>query len=51
MLKGIDVSKHQDVIDWNRDGVQYAEAVDPADSGRTYTETGVPIEAAFDREI
>ena len=27
-----------------RDGVQYAEAIDPADSGRTYTETDVPIE-------
>lgn len=26
-----------------RDGVQYAEAIDPADSGRTYTETDVPI--------
>lgn len=23
MLNGIDVSKHQDVIDWNRDGVIY----------------------------
>lgn len=34
-----------------RDGVQYAEAVDPADSGRTYTETDVPIDATFDREI
>ncbi len=27
-----------------RDGVQYAEAIDTADSGRTYTETDVPIE-------
>ena len=26
-----------------RDGVRYAEAIDPADSGRTYTETDVPI--------
>ena len=26
-----------------RDGIQYAEAIDPADSGRTYTETDVPI--------
>ena len=26
-----------------RDGVQYAEAIDPLDSGRTYTETDVPI--------
>lgn len=28
-----------------RDGVQYAEAIDPADSGRTYTETDALIEA------
>ena len=27
-----------------RDGVRYTEAIDPADSGRTYTETDVPIE-------
>ena len=33
-----------------RDGVQYAEAVDPADSGRTYKETDVPIEADFDQK-
>ena len=26
-----------------RDGVRYSEAIDPADSGRTYTETDVPI--------
>ena len=26
-----------------RDGVRYTEAIDPADSGRTYTETDVPI--------
>lgn len=26
-----------------RDGVRYAEAIDPLDSGRTYTETDVPI--------
>ena len=26
-----------------RDGVPYAEAIDPLDSGRTYTETDVPI--------
>lgn len=26
-----------------RDGVRYEEAVDPADSGRTYTETEEPI--------
>ena len=28
-----------------RDGAQYSEAVDQLDSGRTYTETDVPIEA------
>ena len=28
-----------------RDGVMYSEAVDPLDSGRTYTETDVPIES------
>lgn len=27
-----------------RDGVHYSEAVDPADSGRIYTETDEPIE-------
>lgn len=27
-----------------RDGVLYEEAVDPADSGRTYTESDQPIE-------
>ena len=27
-----------------RDGVRYTEAIDPADSRRTYTETDVPIE-------
>ena len=26
-----------------RDGVRYTEAIDPADSVRTYTETDVPI--------
>lgn len=26
-----------------RDGVQYDEAIDPIDSGRTYTETDIPI--------
>lgn len=26
------------------DGAQYSEAVDPIDSGRTYTETKVPME-------
>ena len=28
-----------------RDGVRYGEAVDPAEFGRTYTETDEPIEA------
>jgi hypothetical protein len=28
-----------------RDGVQYDEAIDPIDSGRTYTETDIPISA------
>lgn len=27
-----------------RDGIQYAEAIDPLDSERTYTETNVKIE-------
>ncbi len=27
-----------------RDGAQYSEAVDPLDSGRTYTETEVSVE-------
>ena len=27
-----------------RDGVQYSEAVDPADLERTYTDTDIPIE-------
>lgn len=28
-----------------RDGAQYSEAVDPLDSGRTYTETDSPMES------
>lgn len=27
-----------------RDGIRYSEAIDPADLGRTYTETDEPIE-------
>lgn len=27
-----------------RDGVQYSEAIDPSELGRTYTETDIPIE-------
>ena len=33
-----------------RDGAQYSEAVDPLDSGRTYTETEAPIEQEEDDE-
>ena len=32
-----------------RDGVQYAEAIDPAGSGRTYTETDDLIESDPDK--
>ena len=28
-----------------RDGVQYSEAIDPSEFGRTYTETDMPVEA------
>ena len=28
-----------------RDGVQYSEAIDPSELGRTYTETDIPVEA------
>lgn len=27
-----------------RDGIQYSEAIDPAELGRVYTETNIPIE-------
>jgi hypothetical protein len=27
-----------------RDGVRYSEAIDPAELGRTYTETGIPVD-------
>ena len=27
-----------------RDGAQYSEAIDPAEFGRTYTETDIPID-------
>lgn len=27
-----------------RDGVQYDDAIDPASTGRTYTETDIPID-------
>ena len=28
-----------------RDGVQYSEAIDPSEFGRTYAETDIPVEA------
>lgn len=28
-----------------RDGVQYSEAIDPSEFGRTYIETDIPVEA------
>ena len=34
-----------------RGGVRYAEAVDPLDSGRVYTETEEPIETGTDDAI
>lgn len=33
-----------------RDGVQYSEAIDPTELGRTYTETDVPIEGESEAE-
>ena len=33
-----------------RDGERYSEAVDPLNSGRTYTETDEPIEQEMDDE-
>lgn len=27
-----------------REGVRYSEAIDPAELGRTYTETGIPVD-------
>lgn len=36
-----------------RDGVRYAEAVDPAELGRTYTETDelIPVEEEFEEIV
>ena len=34
-----------------RDGAQYSEAIDPADFGRTYTETDIPIEGEGESEV
>lgn len=33
-----------------RDGVRYSEAIDPAELGRTYTETDEPIPAETEEE-
>ena len=33
-----------------RDGAQYSEAIDPAEFGRTYTETDIPIEGEGESE-
>lgn len=33
-----------------RDGVRYAEAIDPAELGRTYTETDEPVEGMTETE-
>lgn len=33
-----------------RDGMQYAEAIDPEETGRTYTETTVPVEELSETE-
>ena len=34
-----------------RDGTQYSEAIDPAEFGRTYTETDIPIEGEGDLTV
>lgn len=34
-----------------RDGAQYSEAIDPAEFGRTYTETDIPIDGEAASEI
>ena len=31
-----------------RDGVMYSDAIDPIGSGRTYTETDVPLDAGLE---
>jgi len=33
------------------DGAQYSEAIDPAELGRTYTETDIPIEGEGDLTV
>ena len=34
-----------------RDGAQYSEAIDPAEFGRTYTKTDIPIEGEGDLTV
>ena len=34
-----------------RDGAQYSEAIDPAEFGRTYTETDIPIDGEGDLTV
>ena len=34
-----------------RDGAQYSEAIDPAELGRTYTETDIPSEGEGESEV
>ena len=34
-----------------RDGVRYAEAYDPQDSGRTYAETNDPVESDDEEDV
>lgn len=34
-----------------RDGIQYDEAIDPAELNRVYVETDIPIERVEDEEI
>ena len=34
-----------------RDGVEYEEAIDPIDSGRTYTESETPLPELSDSEV
>ena len=34
-----------------RDGVLYSDAIDPVDSGRTYTETSVPLDVVEEPEV
>ena len=45
-ISGKDFVKHysESGIYLERDGVQYSEAIDPSEFGRTYTETDIPFE-------